>query len=55
MAKDSAGNSIHNNTIMDIANPEDALRIDEDSGQNTFSSNVLMNSSSGSNVNLDEL
>ncbi len=55
VAKDSAGNSIHNNTIMDIANPEDALRIDEDSGQNTFSSNVLMNSSSGSNVNLDEL
>ena len=55
VAKDSAGNSIHNNTIMDIANPEDALRIDEDSGQNTFSSNVLMNSSSGSNVNLDQL
>ena len=55
VGEDSAGNSIHNNTIVDIANPEDALRIDEDSGQNTFSSNVLMNSSSGSNVNLDEL
>ena len=55
VGEDSAGNSIYNNTIVDIANPEDALRIDEDSGQNTFSSNVLMNSSSGSNVNLDEL
>ena len=53
--EESTGNNIHNNTIVDIANPEDALRIDEDSGQNTFSSNTLLNSSSGSNVNLDEL
>ena len=55
MGEDSAGNSIRNNTIVDIAIPEDALSIDEDSGQNTFSSNVLMDFSSGSNVNLDEL
>ncbi|MGH9974961.1 MAG: hypothetical protein ACRD8Z_03875 [Nitrososphaeraceae archaeon] len=55
VGEDSAGNSIYNNTIVDIENPEDALRIDEDSGQNTFSSNVLMNSSGGANVNLDEL
>jgi poly(beta-D-mannuronate) C5 epimerase len=55
VGEDSAGNSMYNNTIVDIADPEDALRIDEDSGQNTFSSNVLMNSSSGSNVNLDKL
>ena len=54
VGEDTAGNSIHNNTIVDIANPEDALSIDEDSGENTFSSNVLMNSSSGSKVNLDE-
>jgi len=51
--EDSVENRIYNNTIVDIADPEDALSIDEDSSQNTFSSNVLINSTNGSNVSLD--
>ncbi|HZD36065.1 MAG TPA: right-handed parallel beta-helix repeat-containing protein [Nitrososphaeraceae archaeon] len=51
--EDSVENRIYNNTIVDIANIEDALSIDGDSGQNTFSSNVLVNSSDGSKLNLD--
>jgi mannuronan 5-epimerase len=45
--KDSSGNSVHDNTIIDIADPEDALGIEEGAQeQNSLYSNTIINSSS---------
>lgn len=53
--EDSSGNSIHDNTIVDIADPEDALGIDEDArGQNTFYSNILINPNNGDGTSIDQ-
>jgi poly(beta-D-mannuronate) C5 epimerase len=52
--EDSSGNNIHDNTIVNIANSEDALRIEDGAeGQNTLSSNMLMDSKNGSNIDPD--
>jgi hypothetical protein len=53
--KESFENIIHNNTILDIEDPEDALEIEHGSeDQNTLFSNILINSGNGLNVDLDQ-
>lgn len=52
---DSSGNSIHDNTLVDIADPEDALGIEDGArSQNTLLSNVAINTSDGSKIDLDQ-
>lgn len=54
--EDSFNNNIHNNIIMNIADPEDALGIEGDAGeQNTLSSNILLNPSNGLRIDLDQI
>lgn len=53
--EDSFSNNIHNNIIMNIADPENALGIEDSAGeQNTLFSNVLLDSSNGLNIDLDQ-
>lgn len=54
--EDSFNNNIHNNIIMNIADPEDALGIEGDAGeQNTLFSNILLNQSNGLRIDLDQI
>jgi mannuronan 5-epimerase len=54
--EDSFNNNIHNNIIMNIADPEDALGIEGDAGeQNTLFSNILLNPSNGLRIDLDQI
>jgi parallel beta-helix repeat protein len=54
--EDSFNNNIHNNIIMNIADPEEALGIEGDAGeQNILSSNILLNPSNGLRIDLDQI
>jgi hypothetical protein len=47
--------NIHNNTIVNIANPEDALGIEDGAeSENTLFSNVIIDSKTGSNITLGQ-
>jgi hypothetical protein len=47
---------IHNNTIVDIADPNDALRIEDDAGeQNTLYSNALIDPATGASIDLGQV
>ncbi|MGH9979799.1 MAG: hypothetical protein ACRD8Z_28750 [Nitrososphaeraceae archaeon] len=51
---DSFGNNIHNNTIMNIVDPDDALGIEDGVGeQNTLFSNNLLESNNKKKIDLD--
>lgn len=53
--QDSTGNSIHNNTLVDIADPEDALGIEDGAeSQNSLFSNVLIDSKNGLKIDLNQ-
>jgi|GEM_PF-439843 poly(beta-D-mannuronate) C5 epimerase len=53
--EDSSGNSIHDNTIVDIETPEDALGIEDGAeSENTLFSNVIIDSKTGSNITLGQ-
>jgi poly(beta-D-mannuronate) C5 epimerase len=53
--EDSSGNSIHDNTIVNIEAPEDALGIEDGAeSENTLFSNEIIDSKTGSNVTLDQ-
>ena len=53
--EDSFSNNIHDNIIMDIADPEDALGVEDDAGEhNTLFSNILLDPSNGSKTELDQ-
>lgn len=53
--KESFENIIHDNTILDIEDPEDALGIEDGAGNlNTLFSNVLINYGNGLNIDLDQ-
>jgi mannuronan 5-epimerase len=55
LGEDSFSNNIHNNIIMNIADPEDALGIEDGAEeQNTLFSNVLLDSSNGLKIDLDQ-
>jgi mannuronan 5-epimerase len=54
--EDSFSNNIHDNIIMDIADPEDALGVEDGAGEhNTLFSNILLDSSNGSKIELDQI
>lgn len=53
--EDSSGNSIHDNVIIDIPDPTTALDIENGAEtENTLYSNILINSSNGQVISLDE-
>jgi parallel beta-helix repeat protein len=53
--EDSSGNSIHDNTIVDIEDPEDALGIEDGAeSENTLFSNEIIDSRTGSNITLGQ-
>ena len=53
--KDSFENIVHDNSIVKIDDPEDALGVEDGAGErNTLFSNFLLDSKNGSKIDLDQ-